>query len=125
MGGQPGRIFKGAVRKLVAPGFHHDMGTGHPLGVEPPVISGSEPEGQLIILIIVLPDINVITIAAYIMKGTAGNFYFFRTAFSSDLPALDQFLLDLHQILFLLGNIKRIAHRFQMVDFRFCLQRQL
>ena len=62
------------------------MGTGHPLGVEPPVISGSEPEGQLIILIIVLPNINVITIAAYIMKGTAGNFYFFEPPFFRIYP---------------------------------------
>ena len=93
------------------------MGAGHLLGVEPPVIAGGELEGQLVVLVVIFPHINVKTVAADIMIRPAGDFLFFRVAFSPDVAAFRQLFLNLCQVLFVKRNIQGGGNRFQMVDF--------
>ena len=47
------------------------MGAGNVIGVEPDIAAVGKLESQIIILKVVLADINVIAIRAYIMKGLA------------------------------------------------------
>lgn len=48
-------------------------------------------------------------IAAQIMEGLAGDLCLFGAALSADVAALGQFLLDLHQVFFLQGNVQCCA----------------
>ena len=101
------------------------MGTGLFLGVEPPVVAGGEFEGQLVILKVILAHIHMKAVTADIVKGTAGDPGFLRAAFSADVTALDQFLLDLHQIFFLHGDIQGRQNGLQMFDLFLNLYGQL
>ena len=118
---QPGRIFKGADGRLFTLGLQHHMGAGDSLSMEPPVIAGSEAKGELLVLIVIFPHIDIIAVRAGIVEGTAGDFGFFRAAFSTDVAAFNEFLPDLDEIIFLLGNIQRIDDGFQMKDFGLCV----
>ena len=48
IGGQPPGFFKGPVGELLIVAFYDHMGSGHFLGVEPPVISCGEFKGQFV-----------------------------------------------------------------------------
>ena len=58
------------VRSGSSPSFGADdhVGTCHLLCMEPPVISGCELEGQLIILEIVFSNIDIKTVTGYIVE---------------------------------------------------------
>ena len=53
------------------------------------------------------------------MEGPAGDLRFFRTAFSADVTALSQFLLDLHQVFFLQGNVGKNNFQNDELTFKF------
>ena len=61
-------FFKGTVRKFTVFGADDHVGTCHLLCMEPPVISGCELEGQLIILEIVFSNIDIKTVTGYIVE---------------------------------------------------------
>ena len=62
-GRQGSRFLKGAVRELLLAALDDHVGTGDPLRVEPPVAAGGDPEGDLFILVIVFPDVDVEAVA--------------------------------------------------------------
>ena len=74
--------------------------------MKPPVVSGGQAEGQLIILIVIFSHIDVKAVAADIVEGAAGDFLLFRAAFSADIAAFDKLLFNLRQILLLLGDFQ-------------------
>ena len=100
------------------------MGAGNALGMEPPVISGGEFEGQFIVLEIIFSYINMEAVTAQVMEGLAGDLRFFCAALSADVTALGQFLLDLHQIFLFQGDIQGRADGLQVVDLFFYLSSQ-
>ena len=67
-GGQAACFFEGTVRKFTVFGADDHVGTCHLLCMEPPVISGCELEGQLIILEIVFSNIDIKTVTGYIVE---------------------------------------------------------
>ncbi len=125
MGGQTGGFLEGGIRQGIAVCFHDDVGAGHVFGVEPPVVAGCHLEGELFILQVIFSHIHVVAVAADIMEGPAGDFGTFLSALPADVAAFDQLLLDLDQVLLLLGDIQRGADGFQMLDFRVYLLCQL
>ena len=92
------------------------MRAGHLFGVEPPVVAGGEFKGQFIILIIIFSHINVKSITADIVIGSAGNFLLFPSAFSADVTAFCQLLFYLSQIFLVEGDIQSSRNGFQMID---------
>ena len=64
VGSQSARFFKSTVRQLFSLGLYYHVGAGDAFGMEPPVISGSEFEGQFVILEIIFPYINMEAVAA-------------------------------------------------------------
>ncbi len=69
--------------------------------MKPPVVSGGKLKRKLFILIIVLAHIDMIAVAADIMKGLAGNLLPLCIALTPDITALNQLFLNLYQVLFL------------------------
>ena len=124
VGSKPAGLFKSPVRQFLPFGLYHYMGAGNTFGMEPPVISVGEFEGQFIVLEIIFSHINMKSVAAQIMEGLAGDLCFFRAALSADLAALGQFLLDLHQIFLFQGDIQGRADGLQVVDLFFYLSSQ-
>ena len=85
--GSDGPCFlKGAVRKLSSLCFHHNMGTGNALGVEPPVAAACDFEGDFLILVIIFADIDVEAVRGQVVIGAAGNFCLFAV----EVPLFDK-----------------------------------
>ena len=127
VGGQRARLLKGPIRDFgFAVVFQDYMGTGDSLGVKPPVVSAGEPEGQILVLVIIFAYIDVITVRGNVMEGLTCNLGPF-VAWSAFLyiSILHQFFFDLHQIVFSQGNIQGGADRFQVIDLGSCLVGQL
>lgn len=77
IGGQARGLLEGAIRQLVcAAQSYDDMGAGNFLGMEPPVITGGNLEGEFIILVIILSHIHMEAIAADIVEGLLAAFCF-------------------------------------------------
>ena len=64
VGGKSARLFKSTVRQLRPFGLYHHVRAGDAFGMEPPVISGGECEGQFVILEIIFSYVNMKTVAA-------------------------------------------------------------
>ena len=62
MGGKSCCLLKGGIRKFFAFGFHDNVRTRCPLGVEPPVAAGSDLECELVILVIIFSNVHVVSI---------------------------------------------------------------
>ena len=92
--------------------------------MEPPVITSCELKSKFLVLVIILTYINIKTIAADIMKRPAGDLHTLRTALSANITALDQFFLNLYEVLFLLCNVQCCTDRCQMFNLFLCLFRQ-
>ena len=120
-GSQGTGFFKYPVRKLLSLCADNNMGAGNSFGVEPPVISSRDLEGQLLILVVVFSNIDIKSVSRTVVIGTAGDFRFFgtkRTFFYKS--EFHQFFFDLNQIFFTNSNIQCGADGFQMIDFLFC-----
>ena len=116
VGGKSCGLLEGAVWHLGSFCLQDHMGTGNLFGVEPPVVPVGEFEGKLVVLEVVFPHIDMKTVAAHIVEGLTGDFYFFGAALSADIAALDQLLTDLHQIFLLHGDVQSGKDGFQMFD---------
>lgn len=55
VGSKPAGLFKSPVRQFLPFGLYYYMGAGNTFGMEPPVISVGEFEGQFIVLEIIFP----------------------------------------------------------------------
>ncbi len=64
VGGKSARLFKSTVRQLLPFGLYHHMGAGDAFGMEPPVVTGGEFEGQFIVLEIIFSYINMEAVTA-------------------------------------------------------------
>ena len=84
--------------------------------MEPPVVAGCQGKGDLIILIIIFPNVNIIPVTADIVEGYAFERNFFLLSLPADIAAFNQFFFDLYKILFLQGDRKRGLHRLKMGD---------
>ncbi len=105
MGGEPCSFLESGIGQLCAVRADNHMGAGLSFGVEPPVVPHSEFKGQFIVLEIIFSDIHMKTVAADIVKRSAGDLFFFCTTFSADVACRNQFFLDLHEIGFLFGDL--------------------
>ena len=81
------------------------MGAGHSFGVKPPVVAGGKFKRQFLILVIVLPDIDVIPVGGAVVERLALDFGFFIRLFALDIAKFDQLLFDLYEIIFRQGNV--------------------
>ena len=72
--------------------------------MEPPVVAGCQGKGDLIILIIIFPHVNIIPVTADIVEGYAFERNFFLLSLPADIAAFNQFFFDLYKILFLQGD---------------------
>ena len=114
-------LLENPVRQFTSFRLHNYVRAGDSFCVKPPVITGSDFECQLFILIIILSDINMKTVRWDIMERPAGDFdlftgrpmLFYKTVFR-------QLLLNLCQIFLLQRNIQWSADWFQMFDFLLC-----
>ena len=92
--------------RITVPGFYDDVGAGHSLGVKPPVVAGGEFKRQFLVLVIVLPDIDVISVGGTVVERFALNLGLLVGALPADIAVFDQFFLDLHEIIFRECNIE-------------------
>ncbi len=93
--------------------------------MKPPVTSRGKFKRQVIVLVIVLADINIISIRRNIMKRVAfrRHLFIFAPAHAAfDKPIIDQFLFDLYKVFFLTGNIKCSQDGVQMFKKIFCFR---
>ena len=89
--------------------------------MEPPVVSIGQPEGHFFILIIIFPNIDMKSVRGKVVKGAAGDFWFFPTGLSFlQVSIFHHFFFDLYQVFFFPCNIQSCADGFQMFDFLFC-----
>ena len=119
IGREPGGFFKSAVGKFSSFCLDDNMGTGSFFGVKPPVVAGSQFKCQFVVLEIVFAYIDVETVGADIVEGTARDLCLFRSALSADIAAFDQFFLDLDKVFFLHGDVQGGGNGFQMFDLLF------
>ena len=99
-------FLKDAVRQFVVAGFYDDVGAGHSFGVKPPVVAGGKFKRQFLVLVIVLPDIDVISVGGTVVERFALNLGLLVGALPADIAVFDQFFLDLHEIVFRECNIE-------------------
>lgn len=104
--GESSCLLKDTVRQFVAAGFYDNVGAGHSLGVKPPVVAGGEFKRQFLVLVIVLPDIDVISVGGTVVERFALNLGLLVGALPADIAVFDQFFLDLHEIVFRECNIE-------------------
>lgn len=79
----------------------------HLLDMEPPIIAGRKFKSQLIVLIIVLPDIDMKTVVIHKVKGlTFGNPVRFLSTVFFDKTLFLQFFLDGGKIALCFSNGK-------------------
>ena len=84
------RFFKSPVRQCVTAGFYNDVRTGKAFCMEPPVIAGGKAESQFVVLKVIFSNVNVVSVAAEVMEGTAGDFCFFIAVFPADIAVFYQ-----------------------------------
>ena len=102
VGGQGAGLLEDPVGKLLALRLDDDMRAGDTFGVEPPVISRGNLEGQLLVLVIVLAHIDVETVGGQVVEGTAGDLRLLSLPIVAlDIAVFRQLLLDLYQIILL------------------------
>ena len=104
------------------------MGTRNAFCVEPPVITCRKLKSKLLILIIIFSDIDMVSVAAHIVKRFACNplalLLSLYAALALHVAALYQLFLNLHQIRFLQRNIKGCADGGKMIHLCLCLRSQ-
>ena len=96
------------------------MGACSALGMEPPVISIGEGEGELVILKIIFSHIHMISVAREIVHGFVCKLYLFLRKLPAYIAALNQFFLDLRQVSLTSCNVQRCADGFQVGDVIAC-----
>ena len=101
-------FFKDPVRKLFPVGFDNYMGSGHFFCVEPPVVPRRKRKGQLLVLEIVFPYIDIVTVAGTIMKREAFKCFLFLCELPANVATLSQFFFYLCQIVFGTGDIQAL-----------------
>lgn len=75
VGGQGAGFFKETVGKVgAALCLYDDMGAGDAFGVEPPVVACCQLEGEFLILVVVLSNVNVEAVGGNVVEGLAGDF---------------------------------------------------
>ena len=114
IGGQPSGFLKGPVRELFVVAFYDDMGSGHFLGVEPPVISCGKFKGQFVILLIVFSHIDMVAVAGNIVQwlGLCHSLFPLSGVVLFNVAVFCQLIFDLGQVVFLEGDIQSRADRF-------------
>ncbi len=119
VGGKRRRLFKGGVGEFASARFYYHMGAGHFFGVKPPVVSGGELEGKLLVLYIIFADVNVEAVRGNIVKrlafGAFGTF-FVRGRFAADKPRGYKFFFYLDKVVVRGGNVERGGNRLEIVD---------
>ena len=105
--GESSGFLKDAVRQFVVAGFYDDVGAGHSFGVKPPVVAGGKFKRQFLVLVIVLPDIDVIPVGGAVVERLALTLGLLVGALPADIAVFDQLFLDLHEIVFRECNIER------------------
>ena len=99
VGRQPGSFLEGRVGKLICAGLYNNVGAGSALGVEPPVIAGSDFKGQFFILKVIFAHVHVVAITGDIVERPGGDFDLLARIFAPDIAVLGQLFLDLDKIL--------------------------
>ena len=114
--GESSGFLKDAVRQFVVAGFYDDVGAGHSFGVKPPVVAGGKFKRQFLVLVIVLPDIDVIPVGGAVVERLALTLGLLVGALPADIAVFDQLFLDLHEIVFRECNIERGCDALQVFD---------
>ena len=73
-------------------------------------------EGQLLVLEIVLPYIDMVAIAGDVVEGAACDAHLLFGTPAADVACLGQLLLDLDQVLLGPGDVQGIADGLQVLD---------
>ena len=122
VGGQRPGFLEDAVREFLSLSLYNDMGSRDSLCVEPPVAAVGELEVQFLVLIVVLSDIDMESVAGEIVERTAGDLHLLAASVVAfDIAVLRELLLDLHQVFLQPCDVHGGADGFQMVDLRLCL----
>ena len=121
--GDPGADHKQFIGKRSSFGTHNHMGAGNLLRMKPPIAASGQLEGQLVVLEVVFPDIDMETIFCDKVQGLAffGLPLLFAGAFFR-VAGLVELASDIPKVGFAVGDSDGVLDGGEMRDrlFGFC-----